>query len=72
LQNDEFEEAYNEARAALHRRGKIVEMPTISHDGVRYCRVDGQPLTDRELLREAWGDGLTDEILRAQERAKAI
>lgn len=58
-----YERAYNEARAVLHRRGKKVESPTFEAGGVRVCLVDGSPLTDRELLREAWGDCLAAEIL---------
>jgi hypothetical protein len=58
-----YERAYSEARAVLHRRGKRVESPVIGDGGLRTCRVDGLPLTDRELLREAWGDCLAAEIL---------
>ena len=64
MKNDAYEQAYNEARAVLHRRGKIVERPTISSDGSRFCRVDGLPLTDRELFKDAWGEVLAEEILR--------
>jgi hypothetical protein len=67
MKNDAYEEAYNEAREVLHRRGKIVERPTLSDDGARFCRVDGLPLTDRELFKEAWGEGLAEEILREQD-----
>jgi hypothetical protein len=67
MKNDAFEQAYHEARAVLHRRGKIVERPAFESDGIRYCRVDGLPLTDRELLEDAWGDGLAEEILRERD-----
>ena len=67
MKNDVFEQAYYEARAVLHRRGKIVEKPVFGSDGIRYCRVDGRPLTDRELLKDAWGEGLAEEILHERD-----
>jgi len=67
MRNDAYEKAYYEARAVLHRRGKILEMPTFGRDGVRYCRVDGMPLTDRELFEDAWGEGLAEEILHERQ-----
>ena len=63
MKNGEYEKAYQEARAVLYRRGKRLEKPTLGDDGKRYCRVDGEPLTDRDLLREAWGESLANEIL---------
>ena len=63
MKNGEYEKAYSEARAVLYRRGKRLEKPTLGDDGARYCRVDGLPLTDRELLQEAWGESLANEIL---------
>jgi len=67
-----YERAYSEARAVLHRRGKVVENPTIEPGGVRMCVVDGLPLTDRELLREAWGDCLAAEILLERDTAPRV
>jgi hypothetical protein len=67
MKNDVFEQAYYEARSVLHRRGKIVERPVYGSDGIRHCRVDGLPLTDRELLRDAWGEGLAEEILQERD-----
>jgi hypothetical protein len=67
MNNDAYEQAYTEARAVLHRRGRLVESPTISGEGIRYCRVNGLPLTDRELFKDAWGEGLAEEILREQD-----
>ena len=67
MKNEAYEKAYNEARAVLHRRGKRVESPTSSGNGTRFCRVDGAPLTDRELFEEAWGEGLAEEILQEQD-----
>ena len=64
-----YERAYSEARAVLHRRGKIVGNPILGAGGVRTCLVDGLPLTDRELLREAWGDCLAAEILLERDGA---
>jgi hypothetical protein len=67
MKKDAYEHAYSEARAVLHRRGKIVETPTVGSDGIRSCRVNGLPLTDRELFKEAWGERLADEILQEQD-----
>ena len=62
-----YERAYSEARAVLHRRGKKVEAPVLGAGGIRMCQVDGLPLTDGDLLREAWGDRLAAEILLEHE-----
>ena len=67
MKNDAYEQAYYEARSVLHRRGKVVESPTIGSDGLRSCRVDGLPLTDRELFEDAWGEGLAQEILQERD-----
>jgi hypothetical protein len=64
MENDVYEQAYSEARAVLHRRGKTVESPSFGSDGIRYCRVNGLPLTDREVFKDAWGERLAEEILR--------
>src|SRR5712692_7295570 len=63
MRNDAYEKAYCDAREVLYNRGKKVGGPQRAV-GVRYCPVDGLPLTDRELLLEAWGADLADEILR--------
>ena len=60
---EEYELAYREARAVLHRRGKIVGIRCADLNGLRYCRVDGRPLGDREIFREAWDDSLADELI---------
>src|SRR5882724_9975155 len=62
MRNEAYEKAYCDAREALYTRGKKVGGPQ-RVVGVRYCPVDGLPLSDRELLIEAWGERLTDEIL---------
>jgi hypothetical protein len=58
----DYEQAYRDARDVLHLRGRQVGKPQRRHDGVRYCPLDGQPLTDREILTEAWGAELVAEI----------
>jgi hypothetical protein len=67
MKHDAYEHAYSEARAVLHRRGKIIESPAIGGDGIRHCRVNGLPLTDWELFKDAWGERLADEILQDRE-----
>ena len=47
--NEAYEKAYCDAREALYNRGKNVGGPQRAV-GVRYCPVDGLPLSDRELL----------------------
>jgi hypothetical protein len=61
---DHYQEAYWQAREALYRRDKKVGKPVYRQDGLRYCPVDGSALTDRDVLKEAWGVDLADEILR--------
>lgn len=59
----QYEKAYFDAREVLYFRGKKVAKPTFGGDGLRYCPVDGSPLTDRGVFKEAWGDQLAEEIL---------
>ena len=68
----EFDEVYFEAREVLYRRGTVVGKPTICKDGVRHCPVNGVSLIDRDLLKEAWGERLTDEILADLAESEAI
>ena len=63
IKNEEYEKAYSDAREVLYNRGKKISRPLCGACGVRHCLVDGFPLTDRELLKEAWGESLADEIL---------
>ena len=64
-----YEQAYSDAKDALYRRGKRVGKVTETEDGPRLCFVDGVLLSDREVLVDAWGDCLADEII--SERAAA-
>jgi hypothetical protein len=61
--DEEYEQIYYEAREVLYRRGKELGKPVRSDDSLRRCPVDNALLTDRELLREAWGVVLSEEIL---------
>ena len=61
-----YEAAYNEARKLLHQRGKKVGRAYYGEDGLRLCPVGGLLLGDRDLLREAWGESLTQELLSEQ------
>ena len=61
-QKYDYEQAYRDAREVLYLRGKQVGKPQRRRDGVRYCPLDGKPLTDREILIEAWGAELVAEI----------
>ena len=68
MKTTEYELAYREARAVLHRRGKEIETPFADEHGLRCCRVDGRPLGDREIFREAWDDRIADELLASVSR----
>jgi hypothetical protein len=68
METTQYELAYREARAVLHRRGKKIEAPFADVDGLRRCRVDGRPLSDREIFREAWDDSIADELLGSVSR----
>ncbi len=61
---DHSQEDYWQAREVISRRDKKVGKPVYCQDGLRYCPVDGSLLTDRDVLKEAWGMDLADEILR--------
>jgi hypothetical protein len=63
MRNQEYEDSYSNAREVLYTRGKKIGGPLRGQDGLRYCPVDGFLLTDRDLLKEAWGESLADEIL---------
>ena len=45
----------------------MLESPIIGSDGIRYCRVNGSPLTDQELFKDAWGERLAEEILHERD-----
>ena len=64
MKNEEYEKVYYDAREILHNRGKKIGNPLFGPDLVRFCAVDGFSLSDLDLLREAWGEGLAQEILR--------
>ncbi len=61
---DHSQEDYWQAREVISRRDKKVGKPVYCQDGLRYCPIDGSLLTDRDVLKEAWGIDLADEILR--------
>src|SRR5207247_11464648 len=61
--NDAFEQVYRDAREVLYHRGMEVGKPVCANGGLRYCPIDGSLLSDQELLREAWGADLADELL---------
>src|SRR5437667_11622786 len=67
MEDKEYENAYREALEALYRRRKTIDQPYQGNDGLRYCRIDGLPLTDFGVVKEAWGDLLTAEILNKHE-----
>jgi hypothetical protein len=63
MNNEEYEKAYYHAREILHNRGKKIGSPAFGLDLVRSCPVDGIPVNDLELLKDAWGERLVREIL---------
>jgi hypothetical protein len=62
MTNEEYERAYYAGREILHNRGKKVGCPVFGPDLVRSCPVDGFLLNDFDLLKDAWGKGLTNKI----------
>jgi len=64
MANEGYEKAYRDALEILYLRGKKVGKLARSQDGLRYRQIDHVPLGDREILIEAWGESLADEIIR--------
>ena len=62
MQSPGYEQSYRDAKEALYRRGKRIGNTLRDMNRVRFCSVDGVALTDYELLAEAWGQSLADEI----------
>jgi len=63
MANEGYERAYRDALDVLQLRGKIVGKPAYSQDGLRYCRIDQVALGERDILEDAWGESLADEII---------
>ena len=61
MTQEEYGKAYIEARDVLYRRGKVVGKPQVTATG-RLCPIDGNPLSDLGLFREAWGEALAHEL----------
>ncbi len=61
MTQEEYGKAYIEARDVLYRRGKVVGKPQFTATG-RVCPIDGNPLSDLGLFREAWGEALAHEL----------
>jgi hypothetical protein len=72
MKNEEYERAYYAAREILHNRGKKVGCPSFGVDLVRSCAVDGSSLNDYDLLKEAWGKRLADEILKELDESDSL
>jgi hypothetical protein len=64
MKSEEYEKVYYDAREILHNRGKKIGNPLFGPDLVRSCAVDGFSLSDLDLLKDAWGERLAQEILR--------
>ena len=62
MNSDQYERAYREAREALYRRGKKTGRQVYGKDGLRYCVVDGLPLSDWRVFKEAWNEEIAGEI----------
>src|SRR5947209_11023955 len=69
---EEYEHVYYEAREVLYRRGKKLGKPVQGDDNLRRCPVDDALLTDRELLSEAWGVVLSEEVLSEHAHRQAL
>jgi hypothetical protein len=63
MRKEAYEKAYCDARDVLYNRGKKVGAPLLGSDSLRHCTVDGLPLNDHDVLKEAWDERLADEIL---------
>ena len=63
---DHYEKTYKDAREALYLRGRKVGKQTYSQDRLRYCYVDGLPLSDQQVFKQAWSEDIADEILGAR------
>ena len=72
MRKEEYEKAYREAREVLYNRGKQVGAPRPGADSIRHCTVDGLLLNDRDVLKEAWGERLADEILVTRRHLKIV
>ena len=66
LTDAEYEDAYAEALLCLADDRHAVGEPFISGTGARYCMVDDQKLTDREVLDLWWKSDITGEILQGR------
>ena len=64
MDNDHYEKTYRDAREALYLRGRKIGKQTYGQYSLRYCYVDGLPLSDREVFKQAWSADIADEILR--------
>src|SRR4030095_3415920 len=72
MRNEAYEKAYCDARETLYNRGKKVSAPWLGPDYIRHCTVDGRLLNDFDVLKEAWGERLADEILMEFADAKSL
>ena len=61
MTQEEYGRAYLEARDVLYRRGKVVGKPQLTATG-RVCPIDGNPLSDLGLFREAWGGAVAQKL----------
>ena len=59
--------AYLEALEALRARGKKVDEPYTTPDGIRHVLVDGFPCTDERVLEEAWGMEAAEQVRKPPE-----
>jgi hypothetical protein len=62
MTSNEYQAAYLEALQKLRARGKLVEDPYTTTDGIRQVLVDGLPCEDEVVLEDAWGKEIADHI----------
>ena len=67
MTDEEYEKKYQDALNKILAMGKKVGHPERSHDGVRYCRINNFPCTDRLIFKQAYGQLIANPILRERE-----
>lgn len=60
----EYEHQYSEALAELRSRGRKVDSPYTTPDGIRRVQIDHVPYVDRLVFEKAWSHEVAEKIMR--------